>query len=272
MSTLEREFSTGLSPNFQSSSQRTLLHCCAKYNRVDTASLCIQRGAYCSPVNLYGSTPLHIAAKLGYSEMCEFLIQRGAKIDLQDNAGFTPIHLAAMTNNYQCVVILLNAGANHGICSFDMNSPLHTVVQMSLDEMAALLCLNGADLDKKNRLDQTPIQLAQSKALPVYPLLESQRKGFAFLSACGKNDLGECEKLLLEEPSLLQFRDKHGQTGLMVAADKKSELVVAFLLNNGADHSTRDNRGRDAWDIAHANEASSPKKKKKKKKKKSTLR
>jgi hypothetical protein len=53
--------------------------------------------------------------------------------------------------------------------------------------------------------------------------------------ALAKGDISDAQRFLLETPSLINVRDKHGDTPLGGAVKKKQYAMVEFLLRNGAD-------------------------------------
>lgn len=91
----------------------------------------LDKGADVNIADIRGSTPLHRAASKGLFPIAKLLIDRNEiKINYKDAYGCTPLHLA---------------------CEEDR------------EEVALLLVDNGADVETKNRDNQTPLDLCSPK-------------------------------------------------------------------------------------------------------------
>ncbi|XP_012283633.1 protein phosphatase 1 regulatory subunit 16A isoform X2 [Orussus abietinus] len=75
-----------------------------------------------------GATPLHIAAANGYLRVVEFLLDQHVSIDVEDNDKWQPVHAAACWGHL---------------------------------EVLELLVQNGADLNAKNKHDETPADICE---------------------------------------------------------------------------------------------------------------
>lgn len=92
---------------------KTPLHFAARFGRVDSMRLLLERGASVGPKDRWGYTPLHIAVDFGQLEAIEFLLQNGCEVNEKDLLGRTPLmfaidHQVARAN---CAFLLLRHNA-----------------------------------------------------------------------------------------------------------------------------------------------------------------
>ena len=74
--------------------------------------------------------------------------------------------------------------------------------------------------------------------------------GCTLLCACFRNNVEIVEKMVKENPSLVDFSDYDKRTVLHVAASEGCSNIVTFLLNNGAPHNRSDRWGDSPVDDA----------------------
>ncbi|NEJ83427.1 hypothetical protein GR268_43955, partial [Rhizobium leguminosarum] len=84
----------------------------------------------------------------------------GANKDSRNTIGYSPLHLAAAYNQYTAAVKLKEKGANINTVDSNGDTPLHVAIQKDCEEIMKCLAQAGADLDCKNNLRLTPIDLA----------------------------------------------------------------------------------------------------------------
>lgn len=87
---------------------------------------------------------MHIAAANGYSKVVEFLLENHAAVDNVDKDMWTPVHAAA------CWGHVSNAHSPPQGLFTRLSAP---IFQMDILEM---LAMSGADLNAKNKNDETP--------------------------------------------------------------------------------------------------------------------
>ncbi|CAK8676959.1 palmitoyltransferase ZDHHC17-like [Clavelina lepadiformis] len=177
----------------------TLLHWAAINNRLDIARYYISLGAV---VDVLGgdllATPLHWAIREGHIQMVVLLLQFGADPGVRDAEGCAAIHVAVQCGQTAVVAYLIAKGTDvdlydaHGktplmwatwrtygvdptrtllslYASVNMkdlvqhNTPLHLACLSQNTNVVMLLIQAGADLDAKNDLEETPLDIAKQK-------------------------------------------------------------------------------------------------------------
>lgn len=111
-----------------------------------------------------GESLLHKVAGYGHLDICKYLISKGIPVDIEiPDAKATPLMMAVSFNNFEVVEYLLSVGAN--INKQDLNgvSSMHYAVSRNLLKMASLLKSKHADLDLKDKIGRTPLDIAKEK-------------------------------------------------------------------------------------------------------------
>ena len=121
--------------------------------------------------SLLGQTPLHVAAEKGFVDVVRVLVQRmGVDLDVPDDAGWTALHWASAIRREKgaeacdIVKILLDAGAEVGAVTKDKgDSALHFAAANGHLEAVKLLCEKGANVNRINEEDSTPVHVAAQR-------------------------------------------------------------------------------------------------------------
>lgn len=77
------------------------------------------------------STLLHFCAKRDRVNMIDVLLERGVQVDTRDDNELTPLMMACRAHNIACVKLLLKCGADTCVVDKDGNSPLQHAVDDS---------------------------------------------------------------------------------------------------------------------------------------------
>ncbi|BES89155.1 Ankyrin repeat [Nesidiocoris tenuis] len=219
-----------------------------------------------------GRCALHYAAEAGQLEAVEFLVQYGSKVDVGDRESMTPLHLAAVRGHVEIVKYLLDHRANPNAKCTDKMSPLHYAASRGHVDVVTMLIERGSNIDSLDSSDRTPLKLAASRDL--YQVVKifvksgakvniEDVKGYTALceAVWQKNvamaslllEVGakltptpfllhyailhrHCEmvELLLKAGAMVNIRDDHGSTPLIVAAVTAQPPIIRLLLRYGA--------------------------------------
>lgn len=167
-----------------------------------------------------------MAARAGRAERASALLSEGAKVDSRDRNGDSALNMAAAKGNITLVDVLLKAGADVNLANLAGVTPL----------MAASFRGN-ADIVHK-------LLAAGAKAEPT-DRIKKNAATYAAGSGCTP-----CLAELLRAGTPVNGRLENDLTLLMWAAPYGHESTVKFLLEQGADKSLKDNRGKSAVDMA----------------------
>ena len=124
-----------------------------------------------------GQTLLHAAIKEGRVDIVDYIVENQLPCDLtlEDHDGWTPLHLACKTGNLEIARILLQtAGVFGGDERLDRDHPMHLLIESGLkpdncqelyETVLQELVKNGADIDARNKHNETPIEMTQLRGL-----------------------------------------------------------------------------------------------------------
>ncbi|KAF2351357.1 Ankyrin repeat [Trinorchestia longiramus] len=186
------------------------------------------------------SSPLHFAAGFGRREVVEHLLSLGAVVGARDDGGLIPLHNACSFGHAEVVSILLKAGADPNARDNWNYTPLHEAASKSKFDVCIVLLQHFADPSIRNTDGKTPLDLADTYARSV---LTGQYKKEEVLEAARA---GQEERLLsLLTPLNVNCHASDGRksTPLHLAAGYNRTLVVAALLQRGADVHAKDKGG-----------------------------
>lgn len=195
------------------------------------------------------NTPVIVAANDGELGVVRLLVQRGANIHATGHSGRTALHVAALMDFEVVAAFLLGSGA-HASCKDKQGcTPLILASSRGLmgavDVLVEHLRASGTDLEEGDAKGRTALHWAaeEGQELVVAFLLRSGAQagcsdngGVTPLMLASGKGLGGVAHLLVEylEAPGLEQRDAKGRTALHWAAEQGQELMVAFLLRNGA--------------------------------------
>ena len=118
-------------------------------------------------------SPLHAAAWVGDVAQIKRLIADGADVNWRDSSGETALFGAASWGETEAVRCLLAAGARHDIAEKYGYTALHWAASHGNAATLRLLLVAGADMQARNVLDKTPLDVARAEHRPI--LLEALR-------------------------------------------------------------------------------------------------
>lgn len=103
-------------------------------------------------------TPLH--ASTNKDEILKFLLEQGANPNLANRFGTTPLHLAALRGELQSASLLIDYHATIDVQNNNGHTPLMLAATAG---MARLLLDNGANVNFRNALEETPLHALVSR-------------------------------------------------------------------------------------------------------------
>jgi ankyrin repeat protein len=241
---------------------------------LNTVRFWIERGFRAdSACNSWGASALQLAIKQDRLELVPFLLSQCDILDNQDWQGETALHYACDMYNdssrIKIVCALLTAGANPGIANINGATPLHVCALNGDTSAAKLLLQAGADIEAKDFAGKTPlIQAVQNRRFPS--IVEFFLRSGANLSIIDTNGwtpffhivssfrLWDNEKagkrlnlsLFIPADTMIELRDKEGNTPLIAATAHGEGVPVEWLIKNGANINAANNKGLTALHFA----------------------
>jgi ankyrin repeat protein len=137
------------------------IHFACHVGSVDTIKLLLANGARLTDLDVDGDTPLHWAAINGHTDAVIYLIEQGAALNTLNNYENTPLMYATQRLRFDTVRALVRSGADPEISNDYGRTPLlYNVREGGNVEMAKLLLDLGANVNTRDRYDDTPLTLA----------------------------------------------------------------------------------------------------------------
>ena len=81
-------------------------------NRIGTATLLLDRGAFVDRANVNRRTPLTVACRGGHAKVALLCVQRGADVHWRDRNGWTPLHFACSRGHLDPARVCIEHGAD----------------------------------------------------------------------------------------------------------------------------------------------------------------
>lgn len=208
------------------------------------------------PVNVVdnnGDTPLHTAARKNLSPVIvELLLKNKARTDSVNNSGYTPLLLALECNSSPAIVkLLIDGGSDVNMAAPDGNRPLHLAVnefpegrfrsRINSPEYTRLLLAANADVNAKNKLGKTALQLAgnsnvinqllQSEALVIRDDNDSRIFDLLIFKSNGVfADAKRVEALVKAGANPMFFSRRHLCSALNIAARNGNKAAASVII------------------------------------------
>lgn len=202
--------------------------------------------------------PLMCACQMGYTKIVELLVWNGANVNFANIHGQTSLMLACINGHTEIVRVLLNNGANVNIAAGNGDTALMTSCYHGHIEIVKLLLANKADkkavdidgktavmlasenkhedivslLDEKVASTDKPESVSQDCTVKTQVNLVDSDGYSALMYACKNAGRTEIVKALLSSGANPNFKNKKGQTALMLAAVNGHTETVKLLLEH----------------------------------------
>lgn len=206
-----------------------------KANQFWMVDYCLKSGISIDAPQKYTeeTTPLTAAVELNNLDMVKFLVENGADINGKE---ISPLLAATYigSRTFDIVKFLIEHGANVNVRNKRGETPLYNAFCNSDGiEMIKFLIKHGANVNAADNTDgETPIFVAPRWIDEGY---SQHLDKFTYL---------------IEHGADINFRNKNGETPLMIAAKFNKIAAARILIEHGADITIKDNNGHTAKDIA----------------------
>jgi ankyrin repeat protein len=233
---------------------KTALHHAAVGGQKEVAAFLLSKGAEANTKDGNDSTPLMLACEKGHLEVVEMLVEarKGLGLEERDHDGMTALQHAVHGGHKDVVTFLLSKGAEANTRDEQGSTPFMGACWKGHLDVAQILhgVTEGQGLEERDNDGRTALHDAARgghKEVVAFLLLKGAEANSrdvvgatSLMLACEEGHL-EVVQMLLEatEGQGLEDRDHNGETALYYAAIEGNEDVVAFLLNKGADASTK---------------------------------
>ena len=266
----------GVDVNRRNKDNETPLHLAIRRSWFRFARILLEHGADATAVDNKGKTPLHMLSESRTNDEGNvlnhalLLLKLGVEVNRRDKDNETPLNLATLWDHFKLADLLLDHGADVFVENNQGDTPLHILSKHwmynegDVLNHARLLLKRGAEVNRRNRDNNTPLLLAmvwgQFKLARV--LLghgadanvedNNSMSPLHLLSESRCHDEGDALDIiwpLLEHGAAVNGRDRNNQTPLLLAMGRGWFKLARILLENGADANAEDNNGLTPWRI-----------------------
>jgi ankyrin repeat protein len=162
----------GANANAEDKGHMTPLHLACYYGKLEIARILLSHSASANTKGERGQTALHLVLDGNRSGpdgvgITRLLLENGADVNANDGSQETPLHLASKYGKFAIGRVLLIHGANANAVNIRGQTPLHTLSLCPYDELddgddrfVDILVDGGADLDARDKDDETPLETA----------------------------------------------------------------------------------------------------------------
>ena len=171
-----RLLAAGVDPNATRPEQgQTTLHYIATHEDPAVVNLLINAGARVNASDRYGLTPLHAAAFGASVAVVRTLLDAGADAQALDSRARTSLHYAVSADRPpETIQALLRGGSDPNAPDGGGNTALHLAAYWTTHvDVVRALQQAGARSDLRNKLGQTPAEMARTRA-PMHPHVMDQ--------------------------------------------------------------------------------------------------
>ena len=170
-----------------------------------------------------GNTLTHLALGKDSATLQFVVDELKADVNATNLLGHSALHEAVRNNYLSCCELLLRRGANQSVSSATLSTPFHTAAACGSVECMKLLVDNSSN-----------------KTAAVN---EADRNKCTALHKCAYDGDVRVTKWLIDNGAVVDAKDIHDTTPLIVATKMGREDVVSLLLENGANANQKDSHG-----------------------------
>ena len=232
--------------NIKNASGATPLHEAVRSGNIKLIETLLDSGAEIDTQDANGNSALHIACPLdSASQATELFLSRGANPNLRDEHGDSPLHVAIILNRpVDLIETLLAGGADVTIRDIDGKIPLYIAIEKNRANCIPLLLSYGSDIFAADNNNVTPFEKAlKENYVLVYLMItdesvfqnDSDGNTMLHLAARAGGNIGVINNILDKNSSIINARNKAGDTTLAIAVRMNLEAAGVLLLNRGAD-------------------------------------
>lgn len=176
--------------------------------------------------------------KHGGRDLYRYLIEVGAdekvEVNIKDNNGKTPLHLVS---SIKLAKLLVKKGGDVNKKDKMSNSPLHAAAKYKRFDLIRLFLRNGALLNRLNKNKQSPMNIFEQEyqASPLHWWV----------------GIGDFEETMqtLKTVKNINIQDKNGQTPLHIAANYGRFGIARLLIARGASLNIKDKKGQNPEEL-----------------------
>ncbi|KAJ1569153.1 hypothetical protein HK096_004030 [Nowakowskiella sp. JEL0078] len=262
--------SADVDPSNISKSGLTALHLVCRWGFFESCAHILQSGSPPSVPDNLGRTPLHLAAK-GGNINCIKVLAPFANVNCKDNDGQTPFHYCSYAtldedDMKEIVSVFLEFGADSNIIDNNSNTPFQLILRQKYVSVILFMIQNGADFRKVDSEGNNVLHfIAQSHFNPTDDLFDlvstygvdliNQRNNLQYtplhlviIEKFAKTQ--EILNMFLKIPGLkINIPGYLGRTALHLSMIYRLSEVAVMLLNEGADPSIQDSKGKVASEM-----------------------
>jgi len=241
-------------------------------NGIEVYAYLEEQGLNPNTTNKEGVTPLHIVASRNKNpEIISYFLDKGLNVNAADRNGNTPFLNATSRNNIEIIKILSSKVDDINYANRKGQTALMLATQKNTPEVMEFLIGKGADIKQidakgnnlvyyliesfspKNKTDfKNKLELLKSAGMDVKM---PQSNGNTWYHMAVEKYSMELLKMASQFNQEINAKNNEGYTALQLAAMKaKDDIILKFLLEQGADSLITTDFGETAYDLASENE------------------
>jgi len=233
------------------------LHIAASRGNVNNLILLLDAGAKLNISDSKGAKPIHYAVKSGKTDMIRHLLSSGASLVDSDDRKNTVLHYACETNNLNLVNYILRHMTVNNFKNIYKETAVHFAARHGNIEILRNLLNHGYDLEARNYLGQSPLDIANITNQENYSFLRRVISGQEYKEKYLDPEIHRAAKennyeYLLQKVNSENVNDydHFGKRPIYYAIINGNLKIVKFLYSKGANIDVVDDANQSALLIA----------------------